>query len=257
MSSIGLVIALAVPILLLLSIMVFVSKRQQKAAMQRGQARKVKEFAVDLSEALEFLLKVDNHKEIQGLILERIRQLNDTYLSALPKKEREGASIIDLENLGNKVKVGGKKKKILKSDREISYAKKQFSKILKSFGPLIKNKTASESTVLEFKRYLRISILEMEVDSFTAQGDLAAQRGDITTASGYYKAARRLLIDFKLQYTEKNNRVRELAKKSAALFNGGEEEGGSLAKELTKESEADVDENGFSKNPNVDNKQKF
>ncbi len=257
MSSIGLVIALAVPILLLLLVMVFVSKRQQKAAMQRGQARKVKDFALELSEALEFLLKVDNHKEIQGLILERVRQLNDTYLSALPKKEREGASIIDLEDLENKVKAGGKKKKVLKSDREIRYAKKQFSKILKSFGPLIKNKTASESTILEFKRYLRISILEMEVDSFTAQGDVAAQRGDVTTASGYYKAARRLLIDFKLQYTEKNNQVRELAKKSAALFNGGEEEGGSLAKELSKESEPDVDENGFSKNPNVDNKQKF
>ncbi|HCM04448.1 MAG TPA: hypothetical protein DIC30_00385 [Oceanospirillales bacterium] len=257
MSSIGLVIAIAVPILLLLSVMVFVSKRQQKATMQRGQARKVKDFALELSEALEFLLKVDNHKEIQGLILERVHQLNKTYLSALPKKEREGASIIDLEDLENKVKAGGKKKKVLKSDREIRYAKKQFSKILKSFGPLIKNKTASESTILEFKRYLRISILEMEVDSFTAQGDVAAQRGDVTTASGYYKAARRLLIDFKLQYTEKNNRVRELAKKSAALFNGGEEEGGSLAKELSKESEGDVDENGFSKNPNVDNKQKF
>jgi hypothetical protein len=257
MSSIGLVIAIAVPILLLLSIMVFVSKRQQKATMQRGQARKVKEFAVDLSEALEFLVKVDNHKEIQGLILERIRQLNATYLSALPKKEREGASIIDLDDLGNKVKAGGKKKKVLKSDREIRYAKKQFSKILKSFGPLVKNKTASESTVLEFKRYLRISILEMEVNSFSAQGDVAAQKGDVTTASGYYKAARRLLIDFKLQYAEKNNRVRELAKKTSALFNGGEEEGGSLAKELSKENEADVDENGFPTDPNMDNKQKF
>lgn len=257
MLSIGLVIAIAVPILLLLSVMVFISKRHQKAAMQRGQARKVKDFALELAEALEFLLKVDNQSEIQNLILERVRQLNDQYLSALPKKEREGKAILDLEGLENKVKAGGKKKKVLKSDREIRYAKKQFFKILKSFGPLIKNKTASEATILEFKRYLRISILEMEVDSFTAQGDVAAHRGDVTTASGYYKAARRILIDFKMQYPEKNNRIRDLAKKTSALFNNEEEEGGSLAKELSKEEVADVDENGFSKDPSVDNKQKF
>lgn len=257
MSSIGLVIAIAVPILLLLMVFVVVGKKQQKSAAQRGQARKVKDFALELTEALEFLLKVDTHKEIQNLILERIRQLNGKYLSALPKKEREGKSIIDFDGLENKVKQGGKKKRVLKSDREIRYAKKQFSKILKSFGPLVKNKTASESTIFEFRRYLRISILEMEVDSFSAQGDVAADRGDVTTASGYYKAARKILIDFNMQYPEKNTRIRELAKKSAALFNGGEEEGGSLAKELSKEDQPVVDENGFPLDPNMDNKQNF
>ena len=257
MSSIGLVIAIAVPILLLLLGFVFVSKKQQKSAMQRAKARKVKDFALELTEALEFLLKVDTHKEIQNLILERIGQLNDKYLTALPKKEREGESIIDIDGLQNKVKQGGKKKRVLKSDREIRYAKKQFSKILKSFGPLIKNKTASEATILEFRRYLRISILEMEVDSYTAQGDVAADRGDVTTSSGYYKAARKILIDFSMQYPEKNARIRDLAKKSAALFNGGEEDGGSLAKELSKEDQSDVDGNGFPLDPNMDNKQKF
>lgn len=257
MSSIGLVIAIAVPILLLLIGFVLVSKRQQKSAMQRGQARKVKDFALELAEALEFLLKVDNHKEIQNLIFERIGQLNEKYLLTLPKKEREGESIIDLDELENKVKQGGKKKRLLKSDREIRYAKKQFSKILKSFGPMIKNKTASESTILEFRRYLRISILEMEVDSFTAQGDVAAERGDVTTASSFYKAARKILIDFNMQYPEKNTRIKELAKKTSALFNGGVEESGSLAKGLSKEEQPDVDENGFPLDPNVDNKQKF
>jgi len=257
MSSIGLVIAIALPILLLLLIFVVVAKKQQKSAVQRGQARKVKEFSLELAEALEFLLKVDSHGEIQSLILERLRQLDATYLSALPKKEREGAKIIDFEALEIKVKQGGKKKRVLKSDREIRYAKKQFSKIIKSFAPLVKNRTASEATILEFRRYLRISILEMEVDTFTAQGDVAAQRGDVTTASGYFKAARKILIDFNMQYPEKNTRIRELAKKTAALFNGGEEEVGSLAKELSKEEQPDVDENGFPLDPNMDNKQKF
>jgi preprotein translocase subunit YajC len=56
MSSIGLVISIAVPILILLAIAVFVSKQQQKKISQRGQARAVKEFIAELAEALEFLV---------------------------------------------------------------------------------------------------------------------------------------------------------------------------------------------------------
>jgi hypothetical protein len=257
MSSIGLVISIAVPILILLGIAVLVSKRQQKQVGQRSQARAVKEFIGELAEALEFLVKVDNHKEIQELVFLRISQLNERYVKTLPKKERDGASAVGLDELQQLMAAGGKKKRVLKSDREIRYAKKQFSKVLKSFGPMVKSKTASEATILEFRRYLRISILEMEVDSFSAQGDVAAQRGDVTTASGYYKAARKILIDFNMQYPEKNQRVKELAKKTAALFNGGEEEQGSLAKELSKEAEADKDEHGFPSDPNQDTKQKF
>jgi hypothetical protein len=258
MSSIGLVISIAVPILILLVIAVFVSKRQQKAMGQRSKSRAVKEFVGELAEALEFLAKVDNQKEIQELVLSRIKQLNERYVASLPKQEQGGASAVDLDNLQAAVEAGGKKKRILKSDREIRYAKKQFAKILKSFGPMIKNKTASEATILEFRRYLRISILEMEVDSFTAQGDVAAQRGDVTTASGYFKAARKILIDFSMQYPEKNLRIKALANKSAALFNGGKEEGeGSLAKELSKEADSDKDEHGFPNDPNQDIKQKF
>jgi hypothetical protein len=256
MSSIGLVISIAVPILVLLAIAVFVSKQQQKKIGQRIQARVVKEFIAELAEALEFLVKVDNQKEIQELIFARINQLNERYVKSLPKKEQSGASAADLDGLQQKMAAGGKKKRILKSDREIRYAKKQFSKVLKSFGPMVKNKTASEATALEFRRYLRISILEMEVDSFSAQGDVAAQRGDVTTASGYYKAARKILIDFSMQYPEKNQRIKALANKTTALFNGGQSEEGSLAKELSKE-EPDKDEHGFPVDPNQDTKQKF
>lgn len=257
MSSIGLVVSIAVPVLLILLIAVIVSRRQQKNVAQRGQARVVKDFIGELTEALEFLIKVDNQSEIQNLVFERIKQLNERYVNALPKKEREGANAVDLEQLQQRVSSGGKKKRVLKSDREIRYAKKQFSKILKSFGPMVKNKTASQATIMEFRRYLRISILEMEVDSFTAQGDVAAQRGDVTTASGYYKTARKILIDFNMQYPEKNQKIKALAKKSAALFNGGEEEEGSLAKELSKEAEPDKDEHGFPADPNQDTKQNF
>ena len=54
-------------------------------------------------------------------------------------------------------------------------------------------------------------MLEMELDSFVAQGDVAAQRSVVTKASSYYKAARKQLVDFNMQYPEKNNCIRELS----------------------------------------------
>jgi hypothetical protein len=256
MLSIGLVISIAVPILILLAIAVFLSKQQQKKIRQKSQTRAIKEFIVELAEALEFLVKVDDQKEIQELVFSRIKQLNSRYIGCLPKNERAGASAVELDALQKQLLAGGKKKRILKSDREIRYAKKQFSKVLKSFGPMIKNKTASEATILGFRRYLRISILEMEVDSFSAQGDVAAQRGDVTTASGYYKAARKILMEFNMQYLEKNQRIKALSKKTASLFNGGQLDEGSLANELSKEA-PEKDEHGFPADPSQDTKQNF
>lgn len=257
MSSLGLIISIAVPVLLILILVVMLSRLQQKKQAQRGQARAVKIFIEDLADALEFLVKVDNKKEIQNIVLERIKQLNRRYIEILSTKAKTADSAIDIESLAQLVSAGGKKKTVLKSDQEIRYAKKQFSTILKSFGPMVRNRTASEATILEFKRYLRISILEMEVNSFTAQGDVAAQRGDVTTASGYYKAARRILIDFKMQYPEKNELIKSLSDKTAALFNGGVLKEGSLAKELSKEKDDERDENGFTVDPNSNDKQNF
>lgn len=256
MLSLGLVISITVPVLLLLILAVVVSRVQQKNLAKKGQARVVKNFIEDLAEALEFLVKVDNKPEIQNLVLERIKQLNRRYIEILSTKRKRADPAIDIESLKQQVAAGGKRKRILKSDREIRYAKKQFSMILKSFGPMVRNRTVSEATVLEFKRYLRISILEMEVSAFTAQGDISAQRGDVTTANSYYKAARKILIDFNMQFPEKNELIKELANKTAALFNGGVVEEGSLAKELSKE-EPEKDEFGFSVDTTKGDKKNF
>ena len=259
MSSLGLVIAIAVPIMGILAIFVMVGRKQQSAARQKGIARAVRENLNGLIEAFEFLLKTDTHKEMHQVILERVRQLNVRYEASLPKKGDATAQPVDLAELEEKMSSGGKKKRIFKSDREIRYAKRQVSRVLKTFPSMVKNKSLSESSMLEYRRYLKISLLEMEVDSFVAQGDVAAQRGDVTTASSYYKAARKQLVDFNMQYPEKNDRIRELGKKTSALFNGdGENSGGSLAKELSKEKEeGGKDEHGFPTDPGSDEKQKF
>jgi hypothetical protein len=256
MLSIGFVISITVLILILLGIAVFFSRQQQKRVRQKSQIRAVKEFIAELVEALEFLLKVDDHKEIQELVFVHIKQLNSRYMGLLPKNERAGASVVKLDALQKQLLVGGKNRRVLKGDGEIRFAKKQFSKVLKSFAPMIKNKTATKATILGFRRYLRISILEMEVDSFSAQGDVAAQRGDVTTASSYYKTARKILMDFNMPYPQKNQRIKALAIKIASLFNGGRINEGSLASELSKE-EPEKDEHGFPADPSQDTKQNF
>ena len=126
MSAFGLVISITIPILVLLGVAVFVSKQQQKKLGQKARARAIKDFVVELSEAFEFLVKVDNQKEIQALILSRIQQLNDRYMLSLPKNLRSGASAVDVEGLKQKMVKGGNNKTLLTSDREIRYAKKQF-----------------------------------------------------------------------------------------------------------------------------------
>ena len=140
MSSLGLVISISVPVLLFLLVALFISKQHQKVVAQRAQVRVLKDFIAELAEALEFLIKVDNQSEIQSLVFERIKQLNQRYIDALPKNQRAGAKAIDIDELEQKMSAGDDKKRILKSDREIRYAKKQFSKIIKSFGPMVKNR---------------------------------------------------------------------------------------------------------------------
>lgn len=257
MSSLGLIISIAVPVLLVLIFAVVLSRLQQKNMAKKAQARVVKNYIQDLAEALEFLAKIDDEAEIQNLVLERIRQLNRRYVDILSSKRHQASPAIDIESIEQHISSGGKAKRILKSDREIRHAKKQFAMILKSLGPMVRNKTASEATVLEFKRYLRISILEMEVNAFTTQGDLAAERGDIASASSYYKAARKILIDFNLQYPEKNGLIKSLADKTAALFNGGVADETSLSKGLSEEESLEKDEHGFSVDPTQGDKQSF
>lgn len=233
-------------------------RRQQSQHKQRGQARAIKQAAEDLLEALEFLMLVDNFKDVQLVVLERVGYFYQRYKEALPKKDAEQVgNIFDPEQYRQKIEGGSKSRKVLKSDREIRYAKSQFSRILKSLGPMVKQKMISETTMTEYRRYLRLTLLEREVDTYTAQGDVAAKRGDIVTAGNYFKAAKKLLIEFDIQYPEKNDRIRDLSKRTSLLYNGGDEPEDSLSKALSAEEAKEKTEFGIPKDPGAGEKQKF
>lgn len=258
MSAIGLVIAIALPIALVLIGLVFAGRKQQSEFKQRSQARAIKRAAEDLLEALDFLMLVDNFKEIQLVVLDRVDYFYQRYQQSLPKRDRQSITeSFDKEPYLQKIENSRSVRKVLKSDREIRYAKQQFSRILKTLGPMVKQRVISETAMMEYRRYLRIALLDREVDTYTAQGDVAAKRGDIVTATNYYKAAKKLLIEFDIQYPEKNDKIRTLAHRTASLYNGGDEPEDNLSKALSQEETKGQNEFGIPSDPSVGEKQKF
>tara|TARA_R110002126_G_scaffold265273_1_gene408424 strand:- start:204 stop:983 length:780 start_codon:yes stop_codon:yes gene_type:complete len=253
MSAIGMVIALALPIALLMLGMVFYGRHQQKQQSKRMQARLIASRAEELQEALEFLMVVDNLQELQLLVLERVEQLYQLARETRPEGkvqvDSEALPPVDIESLRHKILENKEPRIVLKSDREIRFAKQQFSRVLKALGAMAKRKQISATTLNEYRRYLRLTLLEREVDTFTAQGDVAAERGDVVTASGYYKAARKLLIEFDLQYPEKNERIRDLSERTNALFNGGLIKEDKLSKALSREADVERDPHGIPSDP--------
>ena len=258
MSAIGLVVAIALPIALVLIGLVFAGRRQQSEFKQRSQARAIKTAAEDLLEALEFLMLVDNFKEIQLVVLDRVAYFYQRHQEALPKKDRqEGDEGFDKTPYQQKIEATKSVRKVLKSDREIRYAKQQFSRILKTLNPMVKQRIISETAMMEYRRYLRMTLLDCEVDTYTAQGDVAAKRGDVVTAGNYYKAAKKLLIEFDIQYPEKNDKIRGLANRTNSLYNGGEEPEDNLSKALSQEETNAQNEFGIPSDPSAGEKQKF
>jgi coenzyme F420-reducing hydrogenase alpha subunit len=260
MSAVGLIIAIALPVALILMGLVYAGRRQQQNHVKRLQAKAIRQRADDLVEALDFLIQVDNHKEIQTLMLERAAYLYERYRQQLPAAEQgdDSNEDLDVEHYKQQIESSKSHHRVLKSDREIRYAKAQFSQVLKTLGPMVKSKVISEAAAMEYRRYLRLTLLEKEVDTFTAQGDLAAQRGDAVTAISYFKAAKKLLIECDLQYPEKNERIRALTQRTSNLYHGQKYEAeDNLAKELSKENAPQQDEFGIPLDPNAGVKKRF
>jgi len=276
MSAIGLVISIAIPLSLLMLGAVLYNKNLQKQQVRQNQARMVRQKAGELLEALEYLILVDNHRELQRAVLDRVVELYDRAAEVAGKAKGkatteakngnsssgnssttpEVAAAFDPQPYIEKLESDPPCRKVLKSDRELRYGRRQFSMILKTLGLMAKKRQISETAMLEYRRYLKMVLLEREVDTYTAQGDVAASRGDVVTAANYFKAARKLLIEFDIQFPEKNQRVREIAEKTAALYRGEQnelpdtsEKSDNLSKALSREAAAETNEFGMPSDP--------
>lgn len=257
MSAIGLVLAIAIPISLLMFGAVIYTRRVQAKQVHATHARSVRQKAAEYLEALEYLILVDDHKDIQRLLLDRVAEVYQRSEELMKKAGTPVEDAFDPQPFIDRIEANTPSRKVLKSDRELRYGRRQFSLILKLLVPLAKKRVISETALLEYRRYLKMTLLEREVDTYTAQGDVAATRGDVVTAANYYKAARKLLIEFDMQFPEKNERIRTIAEKTAALYRGENEEvaaSGALSKALSKEESGNTNEYGMPVDPGAQKK---
>ncbi|WP_028294381.1 hypothetical protein [Oceanobacter kriegii] len=226
MSAIALVIAIALPIASIMAGMVYYGRNQQKKQSQRIQTRLIINKTAELREAVELLLNIDQGREIPPLIIDRVEELiqkaHEIWPGPKEKDEEDPFPEIDFDELRQRVDAEDREvRELFNSDREINYAKRQVAVVMQSLTSMVKRRVITKGNLDEYRRYLKLLMLKREVETFSHQGDLAADGGDVMSAGNYYKAARKMLIESDLTFPEKNDKIRELAQRNTALFNGG------------------------------------
>lgn len=254
MSTITLVLLVALPLGLIMLGGVVYSRKMQAKQVAKNQARLVVQKADDMLEALEYLMVVDDNRELQRAVLERVAEI---YSRARKMAGDNEIGAFDSQPYFDRIAENAPCRKVLRSDREIKIGRRHFSTILKTLVPMVKQKLISQTAMLDYRRHLKMVMLDREVESYLAQGDAAAGRDDVVTASSYYKAARKVLIEFDMQFPEKNERVRAIAEKTAALYKNSEapeEPTDALSKAMNKEEASKTNSFGISTDPDAEKK---
>ena len=106
----------------------------------------------------------------------------------------------------------------LTSDSEINQAKRAFGQASKLLRAAHNKKMITGQACIVMRNFLRKTILDLEVDIHEKLGDSAGEKNDPAVATNHYKYAKKLLIESDLKFEGKNERVREITKKTQILF---------------------------------------
>lgn len=244
MPPIGLVLAIAVSLSLLMFIALFYHKHLEFKQEQKNRARTIRQKAFALLEAFEYLIQVDNHLDIQRLVFNRIE---DLYRRAAELDKQPQLTPADLETHKEKLKSPSEPRKLLQGPNEVRYMRRQFSAILKLLTPLVKRGDITASTMVDYKNHLRAISVEREVDTYMVEGDRAAEENSISEAANSYKIVRKRLMDFDGEYPDKAQKLKLVSDKLDKILGNEEEalseEDAALAKAL--DQEGGVDEFGI------------
>lgn len=257
MSELAIVVAIGVPIVLLLVVMIFVGRSQQKQSLRRSQARFVRQKAEDLTDAVEFLMTVDNQRDLQMAYMNRIAHLYAMHLQMLPKKDSRNQSVpFNKESFEQKIRQEKPIRHMFKSDQEIYEARKQFSILLKALAPMARQLKLGANTQEGYRRHLRTVLLECEVNSLKGLSDLNVQRQNKSAATEYLKLAKQriMMIDFK--YDPKSDMIKEINNKMTDMYRADAPAPKHLEEQLEKDKNDGFDEAGFPLDPDAD-KQRF
>lgn len=233
MSELTFVVAISIPLMGALFALVLFTRYQQRTLLRRQQAELIRLKADTLLDAFNFLVKVDNEKELQHTVIDRLDYLYGCYYKTLPPKDAVNMdTIFNRDVCQNMVESIAGDIRVLKCDREIQFAKRQFSTILRGLTPMIKQGVLATGTLEEYRRYLTMILLEREVDTLIAYGETSAQSGDISGASEYFKTARTKTYKFDSRYPKKEERLNIIQEHLDKLYAGDRMRDAELAKEL-------------------------
>ena len=216
MATAGWIFMVTIPLALLMLAGMMYNHHLQAREQNKAQARVIRQKAYSLLEALEYLIQVDNHKDIQKLILKRISTLYaraDELAEATSTQDRfDPAPVLE------KIESSGSIRTVMQGDQELRYLRRQFSTVLKMLVPMVRAKEISQNAMQEYRNYLKITLLQREVGTYIRQGDQASEKDNVATASNYFKAAKKRLMEFDVQFPEKAELIKEVSEKSANLF---------------------------------------
>jgi hypothetical protein len=135
----------------------------------------------------------------------------------------------------------------LNSDSEIKHCKQSFSKTTKILKLCVRKSLISKESYKNINDHLKLTLLDLEVAAYEKLGDIAGDNKNPSVATNYYKYAKKLLIEFDINFDGKHEHIRDISNKNQILF-------GNLVKETIEEqieNENAVDEFGFPSNLNV------
>tara|TARA_B100001245_G_scaffold124329_1_gene91685 strand:+ start:53664 stop:54440 length:777 start_codon:yes stop_codon:yes gene_type:complete len=218
MATAGWILLVTIPLALLMLAALMYNHHLQVKEKNKAQARVVRQKAYSLLEALEYLIQVDNHRDIQKLVLKRVE---DLYARANDMAGGETKDTgFDPAPFRARIEEKHPIRTVMHGEQEIRYLRRQFSTVLKMLVPMVRSREISQNALHEYRSYLKTTLLRREVDTYILQGDNAAEKDNIATAANYYKAAKKRLIEFDVQFAEKSEMIKSVTDKAASLFRG-------------------------------------
>ncbi len=244
-------------VLAIMGVLIFTHRIGQKEKLNRkiaSQAKRMLHRADEIWEIAEGTISLIHAPDV-------IDALMDFYIYQIRRRE-EVLSCADTANLIQaaeefKTKYDASNvKSELKSDQEINQAKRTFSRTSKILRAALDKKLISGHGCVSMRNALKRRTLDLQVDAYERLGDAAGERKDPAIAANYYKFAKKLLIESELKFEGKNERVRDISKKTQTLFGNTVED--QLTRGIEKEEDT-IDEHGIPKTVKSmqDNKKNF
>lgn len=220
MSALALILTIAVPISVVMIAVVYAARKQQDDLYRHNQAILVRQKANDLLESIEFLYQIEEGDDLHECLLNRAAQLHQKAAELEPDIEERDRQVtfFNRHQWLEAVDCHEEYRQFLRNDSELRIARQHISRLLKVLSSMKKTKKISGDIYQAYRIRLRVRLLELQVNTYKQQGEEAKQREDISSASTYYKAAKKKLMEFDLPYDRKNDLIREMNELSSRLF---------------------------------------